>query len=204
MLSCYLHFAGVYLTCTMAITTLAMVATVFVLNLYGMKEKPVPPWAKTLFTVYLARFLCMCNCAETPETRRDDSEYNVHARATNPLHHNKHQREQPILKRNSADMIPWRSRGSEAEPLRRPSSTPTGLTFVPIHQQNFDKNGENKPDYNKDWIHVAAVFDRLFFWLCLIFIVVTTLLLFHPLTTSRFFELPALDKNKEQITNRRR
>ena len=59
----YFLFVGIYLTCTMAITTMAMVATVFVLNLYGMKEKPLPKWAKTVFISYMAKFLCMCNCA---------------------------------------------------------------------------------------------------------------------------------------------
>lgn len=35
--------------------------------------------------------------------------------------------------------------------------------------------------YAKDWANVAAVCDRLFFWLCFVLTVVTTGLLFHPL-----------------------
>jgi len=53
--------------------------------------------------------------------------------------------------------------------------------------------GSAKPNYSKDWVHVATVCDRLFFWVCLLFIVVTTLVLFHPLITARYFETPALD-----------
>lgn len=49
-------------------------------------------------------------------------------------------------------------------------------------------------NYSKDWAHVAAVCDRFFFWLCLFFILGTTLLLFHPLTTSRFFKIPVIDR----------
>lgn len=189
--------AGVYLTCTMAITTLAMVATVFVLNLYGMKEKPVPPWAKTLFIIYLARFLCMCNCQTPGERSYNDLEMNKRRTPTNPLHHNKHNIRRDKARSNSNDDVtPWKSRTSETEPLRRPSSTPPGLTFVPIHEK--PRQEEAKIDYSKDWIHVAAVFDRLFFWFCLLFIVVTTLLLFHPLTTSKYFTIPALDKQKDQ------
>ncbi|ESN92595.1 hypothetical protein HELRODRAFT_131728, partial [Helobdella robusta] len=50
---------GVYLTCTMAITTLAMVATVFVGNLYERKDRPVPKWVKTLLFGHMAKILCM-------------------------------------------------------------------------------------------------------------------------------------------------
>ena len=53
---------------------------------------------------------------------------------------------------------------------------------------------QRQAEYSKDWVHVAAVCDRLFFWFCLIFITITTLMLFHPLTTSRFFRLPMLEK----------
>jgi len=50
---------GIYLTSTMAITTLAMIATVFVLNLYNMREKPVPIWAKKIVIFHVARMICM-------------------------------------------------------------------------------------------------------------------------------------------------
>ena len=36
--------------------------------------------------------------------------------------------------------------------------------------------------YAKDWTRVAEVFDRLFFWLFLLAILISTLILFHPLT----------------------
>ena len=44
----------------MAITTLSLVLTVFVLNLHYVTDRPVPRWAKKLVLVYLARLLCMC------------------------------------------------------------------------------------------------------------------------------------------------
>ena len=41
----------------MAITTLSMVLTVFVLNLHHVTDRPVPRWVKTLVLVYMARML---------------------------------------------------------------------------------------------------------------------------------------------------
>ena len=38
--------------------------------------------------------------------------------------------------------------------------------------------------YAKEWRRVAEVFDRLFFWLFLLAILISTLVLFHPLTDS--------------------
>lgn len=43
----------------MAITTLAMVATVLVGNLYERKDRPVPKWLKKLMMDHMARVLCM-------------------------------------------------------------------------------------------------------------------------------------------------
>ena len=39
-------------------------------------------------------------------------------------------------------------------------------------------------DFSKDWKKIAEVFDRLFFWLFLLAIFISTLILFHPLTDS--------------------
>lgn len=52
----------------------------------------------------------------------------------------------------------------------------------------------SKMNYAHEWAFLASVCDRVFFWLCLFFILATTLLLFHPLTTSRFFKIPVIDK----------
>ena len=60
LLMFYLLFVGIYLTCTMAITTLSMVLTVFVLNLHHITDRPVPHWVKRLVLVYLARMMGIC------------------------------------------------------------------------------------------------------------------------------------------------
>ena len=181
----------------MAITTLAMVATVFVLNLYGMKEKPVPAWAKKLFVVYLARLLCMCNCASgtpppsSPSHNNPDDVERHQLVAPRDRQLVTHQRSQTPAN----DDVIWR--GRTPDQARRASHNP--MTFVPGYEgfRKEPKKAEpKKVDYSKDWVHVAAVFDRLFFWLCLLFILVTTLILFHPITTSKYFKIPALDNSQ--------
>ena len=45
---------------------------------------------------------------------------------------------------------------------------------------------KQEDEWAKDWRRVAEVVDRLFFWLFLSAIIITTLLLFHPLTKAYF------------------
>lgn len=187
--------------CTMAITTLAMVATVFVLNLYSMKEKPVPPWARKLLVVYLSRVLCMC-AAPQESSSSTSSTFDMKNHVFMP------KRTEPRPRFVTVQETGKRGqRGSLPTDCKSCSDTEeTTVPLNPLYGNNFgvrdrkkalmselhsdaNKAKANKPkaDYNKDWVHVAAVCDRLFFWLCLMFILVTTLLLFHPLTTSKLF-----------------
>ena len=189
----------------MAITTMAMVATVFVLNLYGMKDKPVPLWAKKIFVVYLARILCMCNCmapqehrhSETGETKRQaaNRKYRLVGKRTQKYDYN-----DCCL---PGDQEPCGSTSTKsfahvAANIQRRSGSVSHDNTTPFLNDTrpVERKAWTKPDYNKDWVHVAAVCDRFFFWLCLIFIVITTLLLFHPLTTSRYFKIPILEDRK--------
>ena len=270
----------------MAITTLAMVATVFVSNLYEIKDRPVPKWAKKIFIVYVARLLCMCSClvpldssasrrpsgadaAETgngennvdsvPSTRcanatgsvnrfrlialldptggrggggggasgrvgrsrknncRPSSNDRQAARKASHDHHPHHQPPRSAsAERKSSDVaFPFTRHPSAATPpstaenigrtgaegpamLASPAlPPPQRQQFADFHQQPLPPApAPTKPNYSKDWIHVAAVCDRFFFWLCLTFIVITTLMLFHPLTTSQYFKIPIIDKTK--------
>lgn len=56
-----LILTGIYLTCTMAITTLSMVLTVLVLNLHSISERPVPRWIRIVVLEYLAKLFCRCD-----------------------------------------------------------------------------------------------------------------------------------------------
>ena len=260
---------GIYLTSTMAITTLAMVATVFVLNLYNKKDEAVPQWVNRVVVTYMARILCMCECvAPAPGDRsshgsRDDIEMNLthaneYALQTNAAFDSStHARHRKSLKQrlnkghkysrvNTSDAPATiesnphaRDRNAVLFDANAPS-TATNQNRDCYQSHYYIQNGEgvgdtqlsqtatdrshrqhNQPqpqplqqqqsterrrrqhktqeqrqlEYSKDWVHVAAVCDRLFFWFCLIFITVTTLMLFHPLTTSRFFQIPMLEKH---------
>ena len=199
----YNYFAGVYLTCTMAITTMAMVATVFVLNLYAMKEKPVPKWAKHVFITCVARLLCMCDCSKTIESMAVSEDWKFDGyeredvtscdkemgsggkgRTSNEMgvssHADRNGRCETAADNIEEEREIAEENTEEEEDIQMPAA------------QSKDK----KADFSQDWIHVASVFDRLFFWICLIFIVLTTLILFHHITTSRLFKIPALDKGK--------
>jgi hypothetical protein len=53
------------------------------------------------------------------------------------------------------------------------------LQYSPVRT----KPDDDKPqDYGKDWKRIAEIFDRLFFWLFLVSMLISTLVLFHPLT----------------------
>ena len=57
----FYYVSGIYLTVTMAMTSLSIVLTVFVLQLHhvGPHQKAVPGWIKQIVIRYIARILCM-------------------------------------------------------------------------------------------------------------------------------------------------
>ena len=177
----------------MAITTLSMVLTVFVLNLHHVSDRPVPPWARKVVLLYLARMLGIC----VPGTEGTQCQKTEKTSGHVPNH---------VTRRASLRI---ESEGGERTavielhptPLRHPCNERTPLTSVSHeipHGANKDSlsqhgppsgNPMNQPqatadtlDYSKDWKRVAEVFDRLFFWLFLLAILISTLVLFHPLT----------------------
>ena len=68
----------IYLTCTLVITTLSMVLTVLVLNIYGTADHPVPVWnhpvpvwMRDFVLIFIARALGMCDTARTYKEAKD-------------------------------------------------------------------------------------------------------------------------------------
>ena len=102
---------------------------------------------------------------------------------------------------NSPSSKPQRSKNNDMS-ASSPSSAASqrGSIFVNRHGVHYsssfsyaDDNRKDKADpkrleeeWARDWRHLAEVVDRLFFWLFLSAIVITTLLLFHPLTKAYF------------------
>lgn len=205
----------------MAITTLAMVATVLVGNLYEMKDRPVPTWAKKILMVHVARLLCVCDCAhdstlicqendeKTSERLHLVTLLNPYAVArlpigrctTNISSRSSSGEEDPWRRRHRSLERRTQSRGTEKDQRSvtamsnsRRLSRSKRLSAVQKATLPPEPSSFVRVNFASDWAHVAAVCDRFFFWLCLLFIAVTTLLLFHPLTTSRFFRLPILER----------
>ncbi len=180
----------------MAITTLSMVLTVFVLNLHHVNDRPVPEWAKRIVFFYLARMMGMCSLAKhyVKEHKRRKSSL---ARGLNPnsvlyrrpSHHSNNpipmdpegeEQSTPIMElsaRATANGTP-----EITKPIQTAHDYPPGLQEM-IRTKNQSACKEEKPDYSKDWRRMAEVFDRLFFWLFLLAILISTLVLFHPLTS---------------------
>ena len=208
----------------MAITTLSMVLTVFVLNLHHVNDRPVPRWLKKLILVYLARLMCMCSY-DTKDDQQEEQERRNRYRITPNSLGKAIGNQIGLLANLNGNIGP--QNGPSAGPNRpskskdKPRGTGLlsgGLTAAAAtadrHSMNFRSqytyNSENNGKYAdtrrleegwaKDWRHLAEVVDRLFFWLFLSAIVITTLLLFHPLTKSYFSILgnEAILGNKEK------
>ena len=186
-------FAGIYLTCTMAITTLSMVLTVFVLNLHHIQDRPVPPWAKTLFLRYLARMLCMCQYIPNPEdeeaTTVKEDKKNKYRVTPNSLGKAIGNQIGLLASLNGTlGMGDQENRDSSStQQLDHHGSNYTShYTFAEESRREKDFHKRKEEQYAKDWKHLAEVVDRMFFWLFLSAIIITTLLLFHPLTKAYF------------------
>ena len=69
--------SGVYLTCTMCITTFSLLLTICVLNLHHINDRPVPRWINKLVLVYIARLLCKAQSKDPKQSldrRQNDVE----------------------------------------------------------------------------------------------------------------------------------
>ena len=198
----------------MAITTLSMVLTVFVLNLHHVSDRPVPRWLKKLILVYLARLMCMCSY-DTKDDQQEEQERRNRYRVTPNSLGKAIGNQIGLLANLNGTLSPSNgpSSGNQKTSKSRTKSRgggggggliTSGLTAAAAaadrHSMNFrsqytynnDSNNKNsdpkrlEEEWAKDWRHLAEVVDRLFFWLFLSAIVITTLLLFHPLTKSYF------------------
>ena len=195
----------------MAITTLSMVLTVFVLNLHHITDRPVPQWVKRLVLIYLARMMGICikldndkgNKVPKTRNRRHGGPLGNHVnfRRTSVRLDNNDERTaiielQPVG--NSSNQSPMHTANGDTERTSLmqdkvysdndsiPSGSPArggfhyGTTTNLANQKKDDKQLEQ--EWARDWRRVAEVFDRLFFWLFLLAILISTLVLFHPLS----------------------
>ena len=181
------------MTCITAITTLSMVLTVFVLNLHHIQDRPVPPWIKTLFLRYLARMLCMTQfipkCEVDDAIEIKDEKRNKYRVTPNSL--GKAIGNQIGLLASLNGTLGMgdpevRNRNSKQHSDQHGSNYKSQYTFTEEGKKDKDSTKMKEEEYAKDWKRLAEVADRIFFLVFLSAIVITTLLLFHPLTKSYF------------------
>ncbi len=199
MISVYLSFSGIYLTCTMAITTLSMVLTVLVLNLHSISERPVPRWLRIVIVHYLAKLFCRwddqkrmsANAKETQSQTQSQPHVRKKLRTQYSVSMEEEIEDVPIMTMNGLHSSPGQDPSLH---LLRNYNDP-GSRFrrsVKSKEQGSSSASSSTPskaqDYSKDWQILAEVVDRLFFWTFLIAIVAISLLLFHPLTKGNFHE----------------
>lgn len=180
----------------MAITTLSMVLTVFVLNLHHVTDRPVPNWAKKVILVYLARLLCMCAYESKLDKEKAEKEKAKYRITPNNL--GKAIGNQIGLIASLNGTLGVSSSSTRDSRSRDRYQSNAGL-FADRHSQHYRSQytygSDTKPkedpkkleeEWGKEWRRLAEVVDRLFFWIFLSAIVITTLLLFHPLTKAYF------------------
>lgn len=186
----------------MAITTLSMVLTAFALNLHYITDRPVPLWLHRLVLVYIAKLVGKCSSRTTiagsirnkkrvPVAGRDcrkPSEPCPEGSAKSTS-----RRRAQIRINHSADD---RQFSSAVVEFQEPASADSGVAIWEngtrqdeasgsrAASQSLETANDGNADFSRNWRKVAEVFDRLFFWFFLLAILISTLVLFHPLTDS--------------------
>lgn len=171
----------------MAITTLSMVLTVFVLNLHYITDRPVPSWIKRLILVYLARLLCMCHYQPI-----FDNDRNIKHKArkisnrTSPNSVGKGMDNQIGFLANLNGTLEMNIQEQDTLVNCQLDSGYERHSLLQSTSSRDEQIGLHEDRWARDWRRLAEVVDRFFFWLFLSAIVITTLILFHPLTKSYF------------------
>lgn len=191
----------------MATTTLAMVSTVFVGNLYETNDRPVPAWARTVLLHYAARLLGYCTrCVDPPPDFEPPRPPTPPPPPVPPDHDEAYDDDGRSLSSwNQAsyrlaalqDARPDNGIDGGGEVYRPRSPSASAAIRLIVHGSSAvgqataavasRRRGEIQTvrSYSKDWTNVGAVCDRLFFWLCLCLAVITTVVLFQPLMTRK-------------------
>ena len=168
----YLCVPVIYLTSTMALGTMSVCLTVFVLNLHHQDgARPVPTWSRVLVLHYLSKVLCVTSRKPDTEIRRRNVGVGT---LRNGL-------------RNIVTDIG----------LISPGSTGRARAHAHAHNGIIVENGDSSAtemqelvtrarrdrhvtavDHMTDWREMAHVLDRLFFYVVFILMTAATLVVF--------------------------
>ena len=175
---------GIYLTVTMAMTSLSIVLTVFVLQLHhvGPNTKAVPAWIRKVVVGVIARALCMTSHLQgyysyrETGTKRDEMCLtsfvdNLELKESNNCNGRLNQNQMHLNNERSESL---RDRSVNYDKISR---------HLKILVSKHDGEDEYQ-DIINEWRLVAHIMDRFLFWLFLIgsFLSSITILVFKPMT----------------------
>ncbi|CAD5123976.1 DgyrCDS12281 [Dimorphilus gyrociliatus] len=168
----FVPLIGIYLTVTMAMTSLSIVLTVFVLQLHhvGPHQKAVPLLVRKLVIEGIGRLLCMKSHLKHYYTRQTDQN-----------------RADEIALSNLEDQNNGRLRSHVPDIQVGSADRNVSYDGLSNHLRILvSKSGDedDMQDIINDWRLVAHIMDRFLFWLFLIgsFLSSITILVFCPLT----------------------
>ncbi len=172
----------------MILGTISICLTVLVLNVHhrGQNQK-VPPWIKTLVLDYLSRLVCV---RTRSRTRSNDKIYVKKHEKIKKMKRNKNSGSgNGVLDELELLSLTVNARPANGPRMLPPLSSDTQCSANHTNSQadysatpELEVDNDPTPDNCKDWHEVAHVMDRLFFWILLIAMTVSGLLiLLYPM-----------------------
>ena len=184
-----------YLTAVMAITTISIMMTVVVLNFHyrGPSKKPAPKWLKEIILNKMGYWFC-CDLSSAPSTQVRSSDYQITKTWINCDHMCVDQSNisnhsmMPSTKQNSLNTIVDGTDsptfcGHQSDMLKAGASEEFNVHDCTYHKDlvkilrfmvNKEEQEIQKNGMINEWRQMALVIDRVFFWLFLVAIVLSS------------------------------
>ena len=151
-----------------------------------MSNFPVPDWVKTVFLKHIPGWLCMCHIQRQYKDRGDETRDRGDINDPSDkvyLFSSANDTELTLFDRgdNAPPILPIKQRRPQNDAAKvlvsENNPTPHGLKV----NRHAREKLQPETNYAKDWKNVAAVVDRLFFWIISFCIAILTVILFQPL-----------------------
>lgn len=168
----------------MILGTISICLTVLVLNVHHRQQnQKVPQWLKRLVLEYLARLVCVRTRARRANRARDKIYVKKHEKIKKNPEGNGVLDELELL---SLTVNSRPSNGPRMLPPLAGDTTTSSANNHSLHEitESADDEDDGTPENCKDWHEIAHVMDRLFFWILLVSMTVSGLLiLLYPMYT---------------------
>ncbi|OAF65707.1 hypothetical protein A3Q56_06577 [Intoshia linei] len=191
---------AVYLTSIMTITIASLIATVVVLNIHDIGNKPMPHWVRILFIVFISRCLCMCHCF-VPKSKKTNHlknniifESNLRLKSCKKLLNSDVETKKKIklfkkMKLNKNKHCVSRRHKRKSLSIQ---NVDTDQKLFRLMTNSFDTKKLREKDVSyevkqvndkiiEEWKIVSLIMDRLFFYIILLLLFITLILFFKPI-----------------------